>query len=110
MAPSPKTRTPARPVAALGEDLLYPVFLAHVPLPEKLDFDSVGRGKLFGVFSQLVPEGVRKTRIVENPHLVGIQVRRHPFGVADLRQRSEDQHTVPATQHSVNLLRVPFGD
>lgn len=96
--------------AALAQDLLHPVFLAHVPLPEKLDLDSVLRSQPFSILAKLIAVRVRKARVVEDPHLVRKQVGRHPLGVANPRQSAEHQHPVPTTQHPLDLRGVPLGD
>jgi hypothetical protein len=95
-------------IASLGQDLLHPVFLPHIPLAEELDLDpAVGR-QPFGVLAKLVPERLCELRVVEDPDLSLVQIRGHSLRVADLRQRAEDQHPIPATQYSRDLMRVPF--
>ncbi|MCZ2074887.1 MAG: hypothetical protein LC130_07785 [Bryobacterales bacterium] len=93
---------------AQGENLLHPVFLPHIALAQKLNLDPVGRRQPLGVLAQLISKRFSKPRVVEDPDLPLVEERRHPLGVADLRQCAEYQHPVPTTQHSRNLILVPF--
>src|ERR1700735_3057951 len=87
---------------------LAPVFLAEFPLANELDLDSRLRRHLLRVLANPVAEWLGELRVVEYPDLPFEQQRRHSSGKADLRQRSENQHPVPTTQHSGNLPAVTF--
>jgi len=93
---------------ALGQDLLDPVFFPHIAFAEKFDPDSAVPRQPLGVFPQLLAERFGEPGIIENSHLPGIQIRCHPLGVADLWQRAENQHPVPTTQYSRDLILMPF--
>jgi hypothetical protein len=96
-------------LSSSGQDLLHPVFLAHVPFAQELDLHAVLGRQPLGVLPQLVAEWLSETRIIENLDLAFVQVRGHTPGEADLRQRPEYQHPVPATQLAPDLLGVTFG-
>jgi hypothetical protein len=51
---------------AFGQDLFYPVFLAHIPLAQELDLDSVFRRQSFGIRTQFIPERLGELRIIED--------------------------------------------
>ena len=101
-ADQPRLLTPA------GQNLLHPVFLPEVPFADELDLDSCFDSHLLGVLTNPVTEWLGELGIVEYPDLPLVPKRRHPPGKADLRQRAEYQHPVPATQHSGYLRRVTF--
>ena len=88
--------------------LLHPIFLAEVPLADKLDLDASLRRHLFGVLPNPVPERLGELRVIEDANLPLKQERCHSPGKADPRQGPENQHPVPATQHAGNLRRVPL--
>jgi hypothetical protein len=58
---------------------------------------------------KLIAERFGESRVVEDPHLVLVQVRGHSPRVADLRQSAKNQHPVPAAQYSRNLSRISLG-
>jgi hypothetical protein len=72
-------------------------------------YNPVLRSQPFRILAKLIAEGVGKTWVIEDPHLVRKQVGRHLLGVANPRQSTEHQHPVPTTQHPFNLCRVPLG-
>ena len=89
--------------------MFHPVFLAEVPLADKLDLYTIFRRQTLGALSNPIPERLGKLRIVENPDLPLVQERCHPTGEADPRQSAKNQHPVPATQHAFNLSGVSLG-
>jgi hypothetical protein len=91
-----------------GQNLFHPVFFPEVPLANELDLDSRFGCHLLRVLANPVTEWLGKFRIVEDPNLPLVQKRRHSPGKADLRQRAENKHPVPATQHPGYLCRVTF--
>ena len=95
-------------LAPAGQNLLHPVFLPEVSLADELDPDTRFGRHLLRVLTNPVAEWLGKLRIVEYPDLPLVQKRRHPPGKANLRQSPENQHTVPATQHSGYLPGVTF--
>jgi len=96
-------------LAATRQHCLYPVLFADVALADELDLDAGLSRQTLGVFTQLITERFREFRIIEDPYLALVEVRGHSTGVANLWQRAEDEHPVPATQHSSNLSRIPLG-
>jgi transposase len=61
-------------------------------------------GQVLGVLAQTLPERLGKLRVIENPHLPGVQIAGHTLGVTELRQRAENQHSIPTTQHARDLV------
>src|SRR5207253_205872 len=55
-----------------------------------------------------VPERLGESGVIEDPDVSLAQKRGHPSRKTDLRQGSENQHPVPATQHTRDLVPVPF--
>src|SRR5947209_3675007 len=95
-------------LAAFGKRLFNALLFAEVPLADELDLHARVRCQFLGVFANAVPERLRKSGIVENPNVSLEQKGGHPSGKTDLRQGSENQHSVPATQYARNLVPVPF--
>ena len=83
-------------LATFGQHLFDSVFLAKVPFANKFDLDSMVGCQFFSVFSQLIPEGFGKPRVIENPYLALVQPGSHAFGKADVGQRSKDQNPIVA--------------
>src|SRR4051794_22910614 len=95
-------------LAAFGKRLFNALLFAEVPLADELDLHARVRCQFLGVFANAVPERLREPGIVENPNVSLEQKGGHPSGKTDLRQGSENQHSVPATQYARNLVPVPF--
>ena len=95
-------------IATPGQYFLHPIFLAEVPFADELDLHVGFAGQLLGVLPQLVAERLGKARIIKNPHLALVKVGGHPGSEADLRQSAENQHPVPAAQHTGDLGSIPF--
>jgi hypothetical protein len=95
-------------VAALGQHRLDPVFLPHVAFAQELDLDPVLSRQSLGILAQRVAKRLGELGIVEDPDLSLVQIRGHPLGKADLRQRAEQQEPVPAGKHPRDLRRVAF--
>jgi hypothetical protein len=75
---------------------------------DELNFDSRFDRHLPGILANPVAEGFGKLPIVEDPDFSLIQKRCHPPGKTDLRQRPENQHPIPTTQHTGYLSGVTF--
>jgi len=63
-----------RVIATPGHNFFHPVFLAKVPLADKLDLQAGFGRQPLGVLPQLIPERLGETRIVEDPHPTLVQV------------------------------------
>ena len=83
-------------IAALGDNLLDPIFLAKVAFAQKLDVDPVVRRQALGILPQPVAERLGKPRVVENADVALVQIRGHALGKTDPRQRAKQQDAVPA--------------
>jgi hypothetical protein len=94
--------------AAPGQRLLYQIFLPDISLADKFDLDPVGGRQSLGVLTQPVSEPPGKFGVIEDPHLPGVQIRRHAFGVAELRQRAENQYPIQASQLSCDMICEPI--
>lgn len=81
---------------ALFEDLLYPYIFAGATLTHEFDLDARLSCKLLGVLSHLVTQRLSEARVVENSNVLRVQIRGHPVGVAQARQRASDDDAVPA--------------
>ena len=97
-----------RTISAFCKDLLYPIFLPHIPFAQELDLDAVFGSQPFGVLAKLIPERFGKARIIEDPDLSLVQARGHSLRVADLRKRAEDEHAIrrPSTPRSDQVRSV----
>src|SRR5881227_280698 len=95
-------------LAALGERLFHAILFAEVPFADELDLDASVRCQLLRVFANAVPERLGESGVIEDPDVSLEQKRGHPSRKTDLRQGSENQHPVPATQHTRDLVPVPF--
>jgi hypothetical protein len=91
-------------LAALSQRLLHQIFLPDIALADKFDLDPVGGRQPLCVLTQPVPERLGEFRVIEDPHLFGVQIRGHSLGVADLGQRAENQYPIPTTEHARNLI------
>ena len=95
-------------IAALGENVLDPIFLAKVAFAQELDVDPVFRCQPLGILPQPVAERLGEPRVVENADLPRVQIRGHALGKADPRQRAEQQDPIPARKRPRDLRCVAF--
>ena len=75
---------------------LHQLFFAYVFLADVLDLHSVLSRQPLRILPQLFAERLGKARVVQDPHLVRLQVRGHPLGETDIRQGSKHQDAVVA--------------
>ena len=79
------------------QNFLNAVFLAEgFDLSDELDFDTVVLGDTLGVFTDRLPEGLGKLRIIKYPDLVHKQKFRHPFVIAPAGESALNDDTVKA--------------
>src|SRR6476620_9860185 len=90
-----------------GQRLFNAIFFADVPLADELDLNASAYCQLLRLFANTVPERLGESGIVEDPDISLKQKGRHPSRKTDLRQGSENEHPVPATQHTRDLVSVP---
>jgi hypothetical protein len=83
-------------LAATRRHRFHSVFFTHVPVANKLDLDAAVCCQTFGALAQLVVKRLREFRIIEDPYFALLWIRGHSTGIADLRQRTEDQRLDPA--------------
>src|SRR5262249_38815534 len=55
-----------------------------------------------------IAKGFREARVVEDPYVMRVQVRRHPLGEAQPRQGALNDNAVEARQHTEDLVRMPI--
>src|SRR3954454_15166793 len=91
-------------LAPPGQRRLYQIFLTHVALADEINLDAGARGQTLRVLAQTVPKRLGELRVIENPHPPRVQIGGHSLGVADLRQRSKNQHSIPTPQHACDLV------
>src|SRR3954447_1454425 len=93
-------------LSAFRQYLFHPILFPEIALTDELDLNSRFRRHSLGVLSNPVPERLGELWIIENPDPPLKQERCHSTGKADPRQRAENQHPVPTTQHAFNLCGV----
>src|SRR4051794_29264232 len=91
-------------LAPPGQRRLYQIFLTHVALADEINLDAGARGQTLRILAQTVPKRLGELRVIENPHLPRVQIGGHSLGVADLRQRAKNQHSIPTPQHACDLV------
>ena len=92
--------------APSAEDVTNAVFFSEIFLSDKLNLQTVFLGDLLGIVAQLIPEGLGKTRVVEDLNFLEIQKAGHPFGVAESGKSSLDDDAVEAGEHPGYLLGI----
>src|SRR5580658_6877420 len=77
---------------------------ADAALADKLTGRPCRGRQRFGPLPQAKAQCVGECWILENRDLMGMQVARHPLGIADPRQRAGDYHPVVTLQDTRNLI------
>ena len=95
---------------ALGQHGFDQCLLAYRLLADMFDLDTVFFGQPFRVLSQFIAKPLRETWVVEDPYLVGVQVRGHPLGETHVGQSAKHQNAVIAGKHPGYLVRMPFSE
>jgi len=95
---------------ALGQHGFDQSLLAYTPLADMFDLDPVLSCQPFRVLSQFIAKPLRETWVVEDPYLVGVQVRGHPLGETHVGQSAKHQDAVIAGKHPSYLVRMPFSE
>ncbi len=84
-------------IAPLCDDALDPIFLTKgLVAADELDLDTGFAGKLLGVVTQLIPQGLCPSWIIEQPDLVVTEVTRHGTGIANIRKGAGDDDAIKA--------------
>jgi hypothetical protein len=94
--------------AALGQYGFDQLLFPHIPLAKELDLDSVLLGQPFGVFLQSVVVGLGKPRIVEDAHLMGVEVGGHAFSKTNAGKGAKDENPVVAGENASDLMGMSF--
>jgi hypothetical protein len=95
-------------IPALGDDLLDPLFLTEILLPDKLDLQSILLGQLLRPHTDFVPQGFDKLGIIENANALGSQMTTHGIGITDIGKCSGDDDPIKAREDSSNFTGVSF--
>ncbi len=94
-----------------GEELLDPLLLPEIlGAPHELDREAGLLGEPLGLDPNLVPERLGPAGVVEEPDLLGAQVRRHGPCVAEIGERAREHHPVEAGEHRTDLVGVSFNE
>jgi hypothetical protein len=60
------------------------------------DFEAIFCRQALCILTDLVPKGLGELRVVEDSDMVGVEVRRHSVGMADVRQGALDDNAIEA--------------
>ena len=97
-------------IATLLENLVDQPFFARLVATDKLNLDAVLGCQFLCVFPKLVAEWLGKTRIVEDPYLVGIEIPGHAIRMTEPGQGSLDDDSIEAAENAGNLWSISFCD
>ena len=95
-------------ISTLGENLLDPFLFTEVLFPDELDLQTILMGQTLRMDTDFIPQGLGKSRIVEDPNALGSQMAAHGIAVADLRNRSCNHHSIKAGKYPSNLTGIFF--
>jgi len=95
---------------ALGQHGFHQSLLAYTPLADMFDLHPVFFAQPFRVLSQFIAKPLGEPWVVEDPYLVGVQVRGHPLGETHAGQSAKHQNAVIAGKHPSYLVRMPFSE
>ena len=95
-----------RLIATFFKNLLDQPFFPGFVVADTFNLDVVFGCQLLCVLFKLITERFSKTRIVEDPDLVGVEVSRHTIGVTKSGQGSLDDYSIEAAEHARNLWSV----
>jgi len=98
-----------RMFSSLGENLLDPFFFTKILFPDELNLQTILLGQTLCLETDFIPQGLGKSRIVKEPNPLGPQMATHGLAVANLRNRSCNDHTIKARKYPSNLTGIFFG-
>src|SRR3990172_12174351 len=88
------------------KDFLDPFFFSERFLTDELNGQTIGFGQCFGILPDLFAKRLSELEIVEDPDVVGIQIRSHPLGITKLRQSSYQHDAVVTVKNPVDAIFI----